>query len=274
MRLLKLKNMQKKIFIVLLVFISFYTFSQNKSIDTTIIVNKIKVNIVKSENSIGNILMLPGWNFSRTDCCEKSNFCKKALAEGYCLIMPEMGKSIYQWENFKETRKDWLQYPTLKWLLNEMIPFIQNKFNILKSTQKNFVYGISTGARGVAMIALKSNLFICGVALSGDYDQTFDTNDNLMKGYYGRWYLQKERWKNIDNPTTNRNNIKFSIVLFHGEKDKVAPSWQSKYFYEKIKNNNLKLKHDLILIKNAEHNYTFWSSQTDTILKIFNKKLK
>ncbi len=150
-----------------------------------------------------------------------------------------------------------------------MIPYIQNNFKLLKKNQINYIYGISTGARGVALVALQTDLFLCGFALSGDYDQSLDTNDNLMKGYYGRWFQFKDRWKSIDNPTTDLKKIKFSLILLHGEKDKIVPSWQSKYFYQKIKDTN-QLKHQLILLKNAEHNYIFWDSQTDTIFKIIN----
>ncbi|NVO03256.1 MAG: prolyl oligopeptidase family serine peptidase [Bacteroidetes bacterium] len=239
--------------------------------DTSFLVEKIAVDIQIPKGKIkGTILMLPGWNFSRMDCCEKSKFCQKAKAQGFLLVMPEMGKSVYAPQIYPETRVDWKKYPTRTWLIDTLIPFLQKQFNVLLKGDNNFIYGISTGARGVALIALHSkDIFQAGAALSGDYDQTQMPNDNLMKGYYGTCEKFKKRWEGDENPLLSASKITIPLFLGHGEKDAVVPNIQSKQFYKKLKEINPKTKSVLIIGSKAGHNYAFWDSQTEAVLKYF-----
>jgi S-formylglutathione hydrolase FrmB len=240
--------------------------------DTTFFVKKIAVDIqIPQKHAItGTILMLPGWNFNRTDCCEKSKFCQKAKDSGYLLVMPEMAKSVYAPEYYKETRIDWRKYPTRTWLIDTLIPYLQSNFNILLNGENNFIYGISTGARGVALVALHSHdIFIAGAALSGDYDQTLMKSDNLMKGFYGSYEKFKGRWEGDENPLISAKKIIIPLFLGHGEKDTVVPVNQSKLFYKKLKEINPDTKSILSISKSSGHNYSFWDSQTEAVLKFF-----
>lgn len=71
--------------------------------------------------------MLPGWNFSKDKTCNETSFCKRALAEGYRLILPEMLKSTYATHYFPETRNDYRAYPTLTWVIDTLIPELKKK---------------------------------------------------------------------------------------------------------------------------------------------------
>jgi dipeptidyl aminopeptidase/acylaminoacyl peptidase len=239
--------------------------------DTSIFVNNVKVDIRFPERALkGCILVLPGWNFSTNDCCQKSDFCTSALQKGYCLIMPDMRKSVYHKQTFLETRADWLQYPTRTWLIDTMIPYLQNHFQILISNTKNYLFGISTGARGVALVALyTNNLFIAGAGLSGDYNQADLPNDNLMKGYYGTFEGFKIRWLGEDNPQLNAKNLKIPLYLGHGNSDKVVPVSQSINFYNELKNVNPALNHKLHVAENSGHDYNYWNSEIDAVLLFF-----
>ena len=56
----------------------------NRPVDTTLSINGRAVSIKYPDTiSCGTILCLPGWNFSRTDVCERSSFCKEALRRGF-----------------------------------------------------------------------------------------------------------------------------------------------------------------------------------------------
>ncbi|MDP4267365.1 MAG: prolyl oligopeptidase family serine peptidase [Bacteroidota bacterium] len=241
--------------------------------DTTIIICGIPVDISYPEGKVnGTILMLPGWNFSRNDCCDKSSFCDKALSKGYCLIKPEMGKSVYHSRIYKETHKEWKKFPTRIILTDSIIPFIQDHFYLLKNGQKNYLYGISTGARGVALLAIYTkNIFVACACLSGDYDQTKMPKDNLMKEYYGDFTKFPDRWKGVDNPLLNASKIKIPLYISHGKKDKVVPYNQSEIFYKDLVKYNSNLKHSLFIDDKAEHNYNFWDSRTEDILMFFSR---
>lgn len=241
--------------------------------DTTLIIDSVLVEIiVPSGKTEGYILMLPGWNFSRTDCCNKSTFCKKATAAGFCLIMPEMGKSIYSGKFYKETRSEWKKYPSRVWVLESMIPLLQKNYGFLKDGGNNHLYGISTGARGVALLALHTkNIFKSGVALSGDYDQSLLKADNLMIGYYGTFSAFPDRWNGEDNALKNAQKIDIPLYLAHGRKDNIVPCSQTELFFEEMNKKNLKVKCEIHINEKAEHTYTFWDSETENALNFFQK---
>jgi S-formylglutathione hydrolase FrmB len=223
----------------------------------------------------GAILVLPGWNFSRTDVCKKSGFCGQAMKEGYILVLPEMLKSVYSSEIFPETRTDWKQYPTLHWITDTLIPFCRRQFHVFNSGEKNFLYGISTGARGVALIAESTdNLFLAGAALSGDYDQTTMPSDRLMAGYFGPYDQFKGRWEGPDNPSFNSARLKIPLYLAHGKRDAVVPCQQSIGFSRKIISENPSRGHVLHLCDTCGHNYAFWNSQTGDVFLFFKKNGK
>ena len=235
----------------------------------TIYINKVPIDIRQGEGVIkGDILVLPGWNFSRTKWCDSSDLCEHALKLGYRLIMPEMGKSIYASHYYPETRKDWLAYPTLTWLVDSMIPQLQ-KQGIFKG-RDNFLIGLSTGARGVVMIAEKTgNFFKAGAALSGDYDQLTETNDNLITGFYGSYAKFPLRWKNEDNPAHDIAKLKIPIYFGHGLMDNIVPFVQTKSFYELKMMNSPESKSVFITSKKGGHNFKYWNSEVDNILNWF-----
>jgi Prolyl oligopeptidase family len=243
------------------------------SLDTTILVGRIKVDFrFPTTPSEDAILVFPGWNFRRTDVCYKSEFCREARRRGYILVLPEMLKSIYSSEFFPETRFDWRGYPALHWVTDTLIPYCRNQFHIFIQGENNFLFGISTGARGVALIAENTGtLFRAGAALSGDYDQTQMKTDKLMTGYYGPYFQFKSRWEGTDNPALHSEWVKIPLYLAHGQKDQVVPSQQSIDFYQKINSENPGKGNELHLCDTCGHNYAFWNSQTEEVFTFFKK---
>ena len=239
--------------------------------DTTIILHNTSIDISYPEGKInGCILVLPGWNFSREDVCRNSEFCKLAKQNGYCLIRPEMGKSIYLLNTFPETRQDWMHYPTLRFITDTLIPYCQNNFSILKSGDKNFLFGISTGGRGVAQIAMNTgSLFVAGAALSGDFNQLLQKDDKLMMGYLGTFDNYPSRWSGKDNPSENAAQLQIPLFLGHGKADKIVPVVQTTTFFDRITFVNPGLKHILHIDETGGHNYDYWNSELQRIFAFF-----
>lgn len=241
--------------------------------DTTIVIGRIPVDFrFPATHSEDAILVLPGWNFSRTDVCYKSDFCREAKQRGYILVLPEMLKSVYASELFPETKSNWRRYPTLTWVTDTLIPYCRNQFHIFIQGESNFLFGISTGARGVALVAENTGtLFRAGAALSGDYDQTSMKADKLMTGYYGSYQQFRDRWEGNDNPALHSDRLKIPLYLAHGEKDMVVPCQQSKEFFKKINSDDPRRGHELHLCDTCGHNYGLWNSQTEEILTFYKK---
>jgi S-formylglutathione hydrolase FrmB len=244
--------------------------------DTTFDVNGRKTDIIfPSVKQKGTILVLPGWNFTRDDICLRSDFCTKAKQLGFVMVMPDMMKSVYATKIFQETRKEWISYPQLPWLTDTLIPALQSKFNLLQPGQNNFIFGISTGGRGVAMAAIYSQgIFIAGAALSGDYNQIEMQDDKLISGYYGEYLKFPDRWKGNDNPFYNAEKVNIPLFLAHGKADNIDPYHQTEEFYNKLKSIHPDLGHKLVVVENASHNYDFWSSQYDSVFEFFLSKAK
>lgn len=243
----------------------------------TFVIEGHKVDVALPPDTVpvkGNLVILQGWNFPKEDWCLKSSLCKEARLMGLILIMPEMGKSTYQSHNYPQTRKDWLMYPTRKWLTDQVFTFLQNEYGILTQNQKNFMVGLSTGARGVLLVTLDfPNLFSAVAALSGDFDQTLIPHDGVMRGFYGEYAQFPNRWKYEDNVIYLMKNFSTPIYIGHGKKDNVIPANQSEILFQHIHKINPALDVILHIAPDAKHDYTYWDSEVKSILQFFQKYL-
>ena len=238
--------------------------------DTTIILNNRKVLIkICGQKSKGTFLVLHGWNLPANDWCEKTSLCSKVLEQGYCIVLPDMGKSVYQENNYPETRAEWRSFPTRKWLSDTLVKLLQQKYSLLLKNENNYLIGLSTGARGVALVLLDfPDLFKGAAALSGDYNQLKMPSDNLMTGFYGPFDKFRERWGKIDNPIFSIKEYKTPIYLGHGKLDKVVPPQQTIMFYDFLKKYHPDLRIKLNT-PDAQHDYNYWDSEVDSIMKFF-----
>jgi pimeloyl-ACP methyl ester carboxylesterase len=235
----------------------------------TIKVNEIPVDIIVPDRAInGDLLVLSGWNFTRDRWCNESDLCTKALAKGYRLIMPEMGRSVYSSKYFPQTREDWIIAPTGTWLVDTMIKHLQIKYGILLPGKRNYLIGLSTGGRGVALTAIRTGkLFKAGIALSGDYDNILIPYDAVITGFYGTYEDNKEIWETIDNPYHDAALLQVPLYLGHGLNDPVVPSQQSIAFYKKLQEVNPDLKVVLHISETGLHDFSYWNSEVNVAFK-------
>lgn len=227
---------------------------------------EVEIRMPDTETS-GCLVLLPGWNFSRQDWCQNSTLCTQAQAQGLVLILPEMGKSLYTRQLYPETRADWRGFPTLAWVLDTLIPRSQ-KLGLLKRDQRNFIAGISTGARGaLRVLAETDTLFRAGVLLSGDYMPEDMPRDNLMRGYCGPLEQFPQRWKETENPSAQLGRLQAPLYVGHGNMDRIVPVSQSVNLFAALQSTHPKLIHQCRLhTPDAGHNYTYWEGETDNIL--------
>ena len=241
--------------------------------DTVIYLNKRKIviKIPKNKKKSGSFLVLHGWNFPPEDWCTKTSLCDKATENGFYMVMPDMGKSIYHNAITPVTRPDWRGNPTRKWLTDTLIPFLQKNYALFSDKENNFIVGLSTGARGVALVLLDlPSLFKGAAALSGDYNQSDMPNDKLSTGYYGAFKKFKNRWDTVDNPLHRIREFSTPLYLGHGTDDKIVPPRQTKVFYDSLVKYHPKLKIKLNMPK-ACHDYQYWRSEVDNILTFFSE---
>ncbi|MFM7079470.1 MAG: prolyl oligopeptidase family serine peptidase [Bacteroidota bacterium] len=232
----------------------------------------IEVHCRKSKQTpaTGTILVLPGWNHSTLFWCDKMSFCEKATQAGFNLVMPEMHKSTYTKKYFPETRNDMVESPLLTWLTDTLLVEMQKRFGILAAGDKNYVCGLSSGARGAVLIAMeRPSIFKKGAAWSGDYDNSLLASDKVMLNFYGPQNKFQQRWQTEANPAANVKLLKTPFLFIHGKNDQIVKSRHSSKFHSLLKQETPDIKHELILIPGEGHTYPFWNSQVDTTLSYF-----
>ena len=234
--------------------------------------NKIDITIILPESEFkGTILALPGWNYPSSHWIDSTRLYERANQEGYILILPYMGKSIYSAEIYPETRKDWQEEVTRTWFTDSVIKLIQNDFNILLSGQNNYILGLSTGGRGTLFLALDNpTIFKAGASLSGDFNPSFFPNDNLYKGFFGNYEDFKNRWGENENPLFIIEQLKTPFYIGHGIKDKTVPVEHSRLFFEALGD---KQSNSIFHIDStAVHNYAYWDSEINNVIHFFKSK--
>jgi S-formylglutathione hydrolase FrmB len=134
--------------------------------------------------------------------------------------------------------------------------------------------GISTGGRGAALIALdNSDIFSAVASLSGDFDQTKMPKDQIMISYYGNYENNEKRWQEVDNVLYRIKDWKLPIYLGHGAKDPVVPVQQSDIFYKALIQN---IDSSIVVYNRPEmsHDYQYWKTETQAVLKFFSRHRK
>jgi len=242
-----------------------------KALDTTVKIGGYEVRIQAPADSIkGDLLLLPGWDFSNRKWCDSSDVCRTALAKGFRVVAPQMSRSIYAKKYFTETRADMAKNPTITWL-DSVLSLLGNKFGCFKAGI-NYVLGLSTGGRGVALICeAKPGFFHAAAALSGDFDQSKMPTDNLSTLVYGPYSRFANRWQTVDNPVYFADSMKTPIYLGHGLKDMVVPSSQTQLFADVLKKKKPELPVMLHLHPTAGHSFGYWRSELPAVWQFFEK---
>jgi S-formylglutathione hydrolase FrmB len=221
------------------------------------------------------LLVLPGWKFPRQDWIRKSPLEAIAQKEQMILVLPEMHTTIYETSYYPETVMKWNAVPGGVFLRDRLIPEMQRRFGLFKKGYGNYLLGLSTGGRGVVMVHLQNpGLFTAGAALSGDFDQTLQPGDNLMRNVYGPYERFRDRWQGEDNPVRviERSPERWTMPLYlaHGEADRVVMPAHSEWLYKVIvarKGRDFPVVYRSV--PGAGHDYRFWAEELPRIFAFF-----
>lgn len=231
---------------------------------------EIVIKAVPNQLASKNILLLHGWNLPHTEWCEKTALCQMAIDSGYNVIMPNFGKSTYQWEVYPETIDKYRPYPTRKWMYQTFLAYCKDSLGLLKQDQYNAVVGLSTGGRGSALFALEHpDVFDACVSLSADFDQTKISDEPINNGFYGAYKSHPDRWEGKDNIYNRAEEWKVPIYLGHGSLDQMCPTEQTHNFHAKLQ--ELGFEDVELSIMNKGHDYDYWDAETENIVEFLEK---
>ncbi|MCP4135354.1 MAG: alpha/beta hydrolase [bacterium] len=235
---------------------------------------KIKVDIFVPRASTvkGDLLVLPGWKFSRTRWHKETGLLTYAEKEGYRVVFPDMNTTIYESKYFPETTRKWAAMPGGMWIKKILLRRLKNTYGLFLPKKRNFLLGLSTGGRGAALVSLENpGLFTAGAALSGDYNQDKLPADRLMAAVYGPYNTCRERWTSTDNPEVRAEQGEWLMPIYigHGKKDKVVPFSQSDSFYKTLKKKYPSLRVCFNAPEKAGHDFTYWDSELEAVFAFF-----
>ncbi|MDR2836566.1 MAG: prolyl oligopeptidase family serine peptidase [Bacteroidales bacterium] len=249
---------------------TFFILNYNNTFDVSIFIKYPKSDIAIKKT----ILMLHGWGRPYDEWCNKTSFCEQALALGYILVIPDLGKTNYILSIYPTTDPKYVIYPTITWIMNNMISKLQNDFDILIPGENNFVAGVSTGARGATLLAYYlPNIFRGAASLSGDFDITKINNDNLYVSYFGDYQTNKNRWKK-ECIAYNLKKYVVPTYIAHGKKDNTAEYQQSNDMYNALKKNHPDILFSAYFNTEGGHDYSYWNSESAHILEFFDFLVK
>jgi pimeloyl-ACP methyl ester carboxylesterase len=239
--------------------------------DSSVSMIDIDVYVPAKGQITADILVLPGWKYSRTRWHRETDLLKLADRYGYRCVFPEMNISCYESQYFPQTR-DWMKWsltPGGRWIREIFLPHMRENHGLFMPGGRNFLLGLSTGGRGVALVSLQNpGLFTAGAALSGDFNQLDMPRDNLMIGLYGP---KGERWRVTDNPyrAASDGNWNMPIYIGHGGSDPVVPVEQSRRFAALLRKKYPGLKTAYSEAKGQGHDFGYWNSELERVFSFF-----
>ena len=256
-------------YIGIFVFFLVTTYTQARS--NTIKIDEVKIDIIRPGKCKKVILVLPGYNHSRKNWITKTGLKFYAENQQYCLVLPEMGKSIYSSRYFGHTRRKVLPISTQDWFSTKFFPKMKSRGFFLKKHQKSYILGLSTGARGAVLLAYRfKKKFRAIAALSGDYNQTKMPGDRLMTMVYGSFSRHHDIWAKVDNPFNMAKRWMLPLYLGHSKSDKIVSFLQSYDFFIALQRLG---KQNIVwhLDQNLGHTYKYWNSELRSIFNFFEK---
>lgn len=234
--------------------------------------DSIRVKILVPEKIRGFLLFLHGWNLPSDEICVKTEYCSAFLDSGYVLVFPDFGKTTYQWQNYPQTKKTYLKYPTRSWMTDTFLVHLKEEFGIFSPGQRNFIVGVSTGGRGAALLALENpGIFKAAACLSADFDHAALANEPINNGYYGSIRSFPERWTGKDNIHNRAAEFKSGLYLAHGEKDKICPVSQTINFDAELKRVKSSIKIKTVIDPLGDHTYSWWGKQILSVNEFFSQ---
>lgn len=219
------------------------------------------------------LLVLPGWKFDKSRWFKETDLKQYADRHSVILVLPQMHTSLYASSYFPETRLKWNPSPGLAFLNTKFIPGLRSKYGLFQPGKQNYLLGLSTGGRGVALIALSNpGLFEAGASFSGDFDQSVMPTDKLMTALYGPFERYSKRWRTIDNPVHLADQWTMPLYLSHGKADRIVPPDQTRRFYEAIqRKQGPSVDVKLNMVEGSAHDFTFWNQQLEPAFQFFAK---
>lgn len=225
------------------------------------------------------LIVLHGYR-QRPGDWEKTPIAKYADIYNFVVVCPAMTTTLYESKYFPETVNRWAPIPGSEFISRVLLPFVRKEFGLAKDRSRTGIFGISTGARGAVLLAVRDvKSYGAAAGLSGDYDSVSMRNDRILTSVYGPYDRFRDRWEEEVNLITMAKKLKRTpLFLGHGTTDGVVPPRQTELLIGRL--NELggtgagyKLVVDREKSMGAGHDWKYWGSLVPDVLKFFDREL-
>jgi hypothetical protein len=222
-------------------------------------------------DSTRTVIGLPGWNFASRTWEDNAKISELAKEYNFTVVLPEMGKSVYESEFYPETKKAnrWAgpdEIPGARWVGEVVYKYIEDNHPPFSG-----IFGLSTGGRGAILVPqlyykvwqLKP---IRACSMSGTFDllslKPTTGEYRIHSAVYGERKQHLERWK-VDDSMLRVEALKgVEILLIHGSKDPYVPVSQSAGFHaamNKLTPDKRSPKYIFDRVVGGGHDWRLWS---------------
>ncbi|MCA9564354.1 MAG: prolyl oligopeptidase family serine peptidase, partial [Myxococcales bacterium] len=196
------------------------------------------------------VIALPGWNSPGSAWRDSSVLAELAERHGFVVVAPSMGRSVYERDYYPETTRRWSDYPGLPWIVDVVIPFLDETFSLSSDRAERAVIGYSTGGRGAILLAATTDVFGCAAGFSGTYDLAAldrDTGEyRIHAAVFGSRRRFPGRWQQEDLPDGVSWASGTRLYLSHGAADAVVPDGQTAGLLERLREGGIEVSGEIV----------------------------
>ncbi|MBI5548674.1 MAG: hypothetical protein HY901_32735, partial [Deltaproteobacteria bacterium] len=210
------------------------------------------------------LIALHGWGHAPEDFRQHTSLAAHADRQGLVLVLPEMGKTVYETRFYPETRGRWGAIPGARWIGEVVLPFARERFAVSKDKADTAILGYSTGGRGAVVVAQRYREFSRVISLSGTYAllelPAALGESKIHAAVFGDLVKHAERWRLDDGvrPDLRAALDGVQLVLAHGGQDKVVPPSQLEVMERFLGGERSGAKLSTRLEEKAGHDWPFW----------------
>lgn len=216
------------------------------------------------------LIALHGWGHAPEDLRKNVKLAPWADSAGAVIVLPAMGKTVYETRFYKETKNAWGKVPGARWIAEVVLPWARKEYAVSKEKAGTGIVGYSTGGRGAVLIAQRWPEFGFVASASGTYaaERLPVTlgESKIHAAVYGDLARHRDRWRQDDavRPDLKEALAGAKVVLAHGAKDKVVPPSQLDAMIQFFE--GTKTAPTIELDGDAAHDWAFWARALESAL--------
>lgn len=217
------------------------------------------------------LVALHGWAHAPEDFRKHTRLAALADELGLVVVLPAMGKTVYETKLYPETKGAWGKVPGARWVAEVVLPWARKTYGAGRDKATTGILGYSTGGRGAVVVAERWPEFGFVASLSGTYAlrelPVTMGESKIHAAVFGDLARFPERWVLDDavRPGLQEALSGVKVVLAHGGKDPVVPPEQMERMRKFLEGSKAIVAVDLD--KPAGHDWAFWDRAIEWALR-------